>query len=79
MGPFRRSPHGRVSANSLEDAAVSGETGGRFRAVKFFAPFSGKPMAAVISRRRLRARADPEDDGAETLLLEEERHQEEGY
>jgi hypothetical protein len=36
-------------------------------------------MAEPISVRRLRASADPEDDSAETELLDEERHQDEGY
>jgi hypothetical protein len=84
MGLFRRSTRGRVSANPLEDAAEFRETttsSGRSRMVKLFYSFSGKSnsMTDPISIQRLRASADPEDDGAESELLDEERHHEEGY
>jgi hypothetical protein len=82
MGLFGRSSQGRVSANPLEDAAEMKETtttSGRSWAAKMF--FLGKTnsMDEPISIRQVRASADPEDDGAETQLLNEERHHDEGY
>lgn len=54
-------------------------TSGRSWAAKMF--FLGKTnsMDEPISIRQVRASADPEDDGAETQLLNEERHHDEGY
>jgi hypothetical protein len=68
----------------LEDAAEMRATttpSGRSRMVKNFFAFSGNAnsTAGPISLRRLRANADLEDDGAETELLNEERHHEQGY
>jgi hypothetical protein len=82
MGLFRKSAQGRVSANPLEDAAEISETttrSGRSRVAKMFSYGEPNSMADPISVRRLRASANPEDDGAETQLLDEERHREEGY
>jgi hypothetical protein len=36
-------------------------------------------MGEPIAIQRIRASANPEDDGAETQLLNEERHDDEGY
>jgi hypothetical protein len=82
MGLFRRSPQSRVSANPLEDAAEINETttrSGRSWAAKMFFLGKANSVDEPISIRQLRASADPEDDGAETQLLDEERHHDEGY
>jgi hypothetical protein len=82
MGLFRRSPRDRVSANPLEDAAEINETttkSGRSWAAKMFFLGTANSMDEPISIRQLRASADPEDDGAESQLLDEERHHDEGY
>jgi hypothetical protein len=82
MGLFRRSSQGHVSANPLEDAAEINETttrSGRSWAAKMFFRGKANSMDEPISIQRLRASADPEDDDAETQLLDEERHHEEGY
>jgi hypothetical protein len=49
--------------------------------IKNYFRFAGNSNSASgpISVKRLRASADPEDDGAETELLDEERHDEQGY
>ncbi len=82
MGLFRRSSPGRLSADPLEDAAELNQTttrSGRSWTAKMF--FLGKASSTdePISIRLLRASANPEDDGAETQLLNEERHHDEGY
>jgi hypothetical protein len=82
MGLFRRSPQSRVSASPLEDAAEINETttrSGRSWAAKMFFLGKANSVDEPISIRQLRASADPEDDGAETQLLDEERHHDEGY
>ena len=82
MGLFRRTSHGRVSAYPLEDAAEINETtskSGRSRAAKMFFLGKANSMDEPLSIRQLRASADPEDDGAESQFLNEERHHDEGY
>jgi hypothetical protein len=82
MGLFRRSSVGRVSADPLEDAAEMKETttrSGRSWAAKMIFWGREDPMGEPIAIQRVRSSADPEDDGAETQLLDEERHHDEGY
>jgi hypothetical protein len=82
MGLFGRSPRGRVAANPNEEAAELDETttrSGRSWAAKMFFLGKADSMDDPISIRQLRASADPEDDGAEAELLDEERHHDEGY
>jgi hypothetical protein len=82
MGLFRRSPRGRVSADPLEEAAEMKETttrSGRSWAAKMFFWGRTDPMGEPIAIQRIRASANPEDDGAETELVDEERHHDEGY
>jgi hypothetical protein len=81
MGLFRRSP-GRGSADPLEDAAELKQTttvSGRSWAAKMFFLGKASSMDEPLSIRQIRASANPEDDGAETQLLDEERHHDEGY
>jgi hypothetical protein len=80
MGIFGRSTRARISANALEDAAEINETTSKSGgAAKMFFRRNPSSMDQPISIRRLRASADPDDDGAETELLNEERHHDEGY
>jgi hypothetical protein len=82
MGHLRRSSNGRVSADPLEDAAEMNETttrSGRSWAARLMFWGRTEPMGEPIAIQRVRANANPEDDGTETELLNEERHRDEGY
>jgi hypothetical protein len=77
MSLFRKTK--RESADLLEDSAENREDKSRGGAVtkgaRFFR-FSRDPDASADSlfTKRLRVSADAEDDGAETELINEERH-----
>jgi hypothetical protein len=77
MTLFRKTK--RDAADLLEDSAENRETESRggavTKATRFFR-FSQDPDASadLLSTKRLRVSADAEDDGAETQLINEERH-----
>lgn len=82
VGLFRRPSAGRVSADPLEDAAEMNETttrSGRSWAAKLMFWGRTDPMGEPVAIQRMRASANPEDDGTETELLNDERHRDEGY
>jgi hypothetical protein len=80
MGLFRKSSPRHESGDPREDDAEISETttpSGIARVAKVFS--SGPTASPDESIRRVRADADPEDYEAESELLDEERHHEEGY
>jgi hypothetical protein len=82
MGLFRKSSPKHVAADPREDAAEIAETttpSGLSRVARLLSFGKTNAPDESMSIRRLRASADPEDDEAESELLDEERHHEEGY